>query len=160
MSKLKNYEKQRYSGNENGWHEPIVGIGVTAIDEATAAELNSHFRNTGVKYEPTSKNPYDGEVTINEADHGEHGLAVDNGKLKTTSNKPEAKAKAAVDDAKKKKKVENKKDLADTKPKDIATGDAAVLSDGTTKATILDTDENGRIEGDNKPPALDSTAGQ
>lgn len=160
MSDLKNYEKQRYSGNENGWHEPIVGVGVTSITEAVASELNSHFRNTGVKYELTDKEPYEGTVTVNEADHGERNLAVTGGEFKGTSNKPADKAKEAVKEAKDKKEKESKKDLADTKPADIANGDAAVLSDGTTKETIVDTDENGRLEGDNKPPAQDSTAGQ
>lgn len=54
---MKNYKKQQYSGNENGWDEPIVTLGVTAIRESQADELNSHFGSTGIKYEETDETP-------------------------------------------------------------------------------------------------------
>lgn len=54
---MKNYKKQQYSGNENGWDEPIVTLGVTAIRESQADELNSHFGSTGIKYEETEDTP-------------------------------------------------------------------------------------------------------
>jgi hypothetical protein len=45
------YDKVKYSGNENGWHEPKDIIGKIVMHESNADELNSHFRSTGVKYE-------------------------------------------------------------------------------------------------------------
>lgn len=47
---MKTYEKQQFTGNENGWDEPIKVLGETTIPESMADELNSHFRNTGIKY--------------------------------------------------------------------------------------------------------------
>lgn len=48
---MKDYIKKQYTGNENGWDEPIKEISTHRITEDQAAELNSHFRNTGTKYE-------------------------------------------------------------------------------------------------------------
>lgn len=55
----KNYKKLQHTGNENGWHEPIVSLGVTAITKDQADELNSVFASTGTKYEETDEKPYD-----------------------------------------------------------------------------------------------------
>lgn len=158
MSNLKNYEKQKYSGNENGWHEPIVNIGVTAITEAVAAELNSHFRNTGVKYEETDKEP-SGEATRDEADHGERGLVVKDGEFVPTDNKPADTLEEAAKELKESDKDE--KPLKDAAPEDLkADGETFVKSDNTIQETTLDTDKDGHIEGSNKVPNQDTTAGE
>ena len=90
---MKNYEKQRYSGNENGWHEPIISLGVTCIKESTADELNAHFRNTGIKYVETDKLPSD-EIPApsDEADQSEPNLAIQVDKVVKAKAKSKTKA--------------------------------------------------------------------
>jgi hypothetical protein len=73
---MKNYEKQKFSGNENEWYEPIVTLGVSRIHEEQAAELNSHFRNTGVKYVETDKEPWESENEQIVVNHGEANTAL------------------------------------------------------------------------------------
>lgn len=63
METKKNYKKLQHIGNENGWHEPAVSLGVTSITEAQAEELNSHYPSTGTKYEETDEKPY-GEAPL------------------------------------------------------------------------------------------------
>jgi hypothetical protein len=59
----KNYKKLQHTGNENGWNEPIVSLGVTSLSDDQAEELNSHFPSTGTKYEETDEKPY-GEAPL------------------------------------------------------------------------------------------------
>jgi hypothetical protein len=84
---LKKYYKNQYTGNENGWHEPIITLGETSLSEQHLNELNSQFRNTGIKYEDKQYTDQYKETSINQADHGEPNLAVNDGKLKPTKTK-------------------------------------------------------------------------
>lgn len=125
----KNYKKLKYSGNENGWFEPIVTLGVTVITEAQAEELNSQFRNTGVKYEETSETPADyRETTTDQADHGEQYLVVKGGKQVVTNNKQADKKKEVAKETAKGAKAT--KGAPDAKPGDKT---AFVKSDGDIK---------------------------
>lgn len=93
---MKNYEKQRYSGNENGWHEPIISLGVTRIKESTADELNLHFHSTGIKYVETDKLPSDElSAPSDEADQSEPNLAIQGGKVVKAKARAKSKAVAA-----------------------------------------------------------------
>lgn len=104
---MKNYEKNQYPGNINKWEETNPKtLSIHAMHESQAAELNSQFPNTGIKYEETDKEPHEfKKTTIDESDHGEQDLTVKDGKLKVTKNKPRDKAK----EVKKEEKQEEKK---------------------------------------------------
>ncbi|GEM_PF-5975795 len=132
---MKNYKKQKYSGNENGWHEPIVTLGVHAMHESQAATLNDQFRNTGIKYEETTILPYEFEkTTTDKADHGEPNLVVKDGEFVKTTNKPKEKANTVAKEA---------KHTADTAPDiqkkaKVTDKDAFVKSDGEVLGAEID----------------------
>ena len=48
---MKTYIKKQYTGNENGWAEPIAEVSQHTITDEQAALFNEQFRNTGIKYE-------------------------------------------------------------------------------------------------------------
>lgn len=124
---MKSYKKLRYTGNENGWHEPIVQLGITKMHDHQAAELNDQFRNTGVKYQETTDKPST-ETTTNAADHGEPNLVVKDGQLVKTDNKPDDKAKELEKNGK--DGIDPKTVQQDAKATDQ---DAFVKSDGEVK---------------------------
>lgn len=49
---MKDYVKKQWSGNKNGWHEPVKEVSTHRITDAQAEELNKSFGSTGTKYEP------------------------------------------------------------------------------------------------------------
>jgi hypothetical protein len=133
---MKNYKKQQYTGNENGWAEPIKTLGVTSIHAHHAAELNAQFRNTGIKYVETDMTPIEwakkqAPTTTNEADHGEPGMVVKDGKFQKTDNKTADKMKELGKDAKADKATSQQP----AKPTDK---DAFVESDGKVKHAEVD----------------------
>lgn len=135
---MKNYERQKYSGNENGWHEPIVNVGVSRMDESQAAELNSHFRNTGIKYVETDKEPWEGDNEQVTSDHGEPNLTIKDGKAVNSKSKPADKIKQEIKDSKEDKKHEGVP-LAYAEPSDVDNkGSVAVKSDQTLIETEVD----------------------
>lgn len=143
---MKNYRKDQYTGNENGWREPIKALGIVSIHEDTASELNTHFRNTGIKYEETTEKPSE-FTTTDQADHGEKNLVVKGNKFVTTKNKPKDKKKAV--------EKENKEGKATAqKPAPATADDAFVKSDGEIKhaATKEGTGEANQIEGGANTP--------
>lgn len=90
---MKNYKKQKYSGNENGWHEPIVTLGIHNMHEEQAEALNDQFRNTGIKYEETDIVPHEfKKATNDEANHGEPNLEVKDGEVVVKDKETKAKA--------------------------------------------------------------------
>ena len=139
---MKNYERQKFSGNENGWHEPVVSLGVSRLHEEQAAELNSHFRNTGIKYVETSKEPWESDNKQVTSDHGEPNLTIKDGKAVKSKSKPADKIKQEIKDAKEDKKHEGTP-LADAKPGDVdSDGSTAVKSDQTLIETEIDQDKS------------------
>jgi hypothetical protein len=56
---MKNYAKNQYSGNINGWGDNFKTLSVHKMNDDQAAELNSHFGSTGVKYEETDIEPHE-----------------------------------------------------------------------------------------------------
>lgn len=127
---MKTYNKLKYTGNENGWHEPIVNLGKTKIQESHASELNEQFRNTGLKYEETTDDDMDVTATTDQADHGEPNLVVKDGKFVKTNNKSDVKAKEVAKEAVQEKGQADAKSTAD---------DAFVKSDGEIKHAEKDT---------------------
>lgn len=79
---MKNYKKQKYSGNENGWHDPIVTLGVHSMQDRHAELLNDQFRSTGVKYEETTDIPseFGGDATESHL-HNEPNLEIKEGNV-------------------------------------------------------------------------------
>jgi hypothetical protein len=80
---MKNYSKQQYSGNENGWHEPVVKLGNYAMQDSHVEELNSHFNSTGTFYEETDDMPDEFERDVVDVQTGdtEPNLVYKDGKL-------------------------------------------------------------------------------
>lgn len=149
---MKNYKKQQYTGNENGWAEPIKTLGVTAIDETHANELNSQFRNTGIKYEETDETPsgFNGSVTTNEADHGEPKMVVKDGEFVETDNKAKEKAAELQNENGKVEEGNNAETTQQTAdPKD---DDAFVKSDGEVKSAEVEKLKEG-VDGAANNPA-------
>jgi hypothetical protein len=137
------YYKNQYTGNENGWHGPIITLGETSLSEQHLNELNSQFRNTGIKYEDKQYTDQCKETTINQADHGEPNLAVKDGKLKPTKTK----AADKMNETKKEAKHEGQQ------PAKATADDAFQKSDGEIKHA--EAPDNG-----NKAAAVQTTAGQ
>ena len=139
---LKKYYKNQYSGNENGWHEPIITLGETSLSKQHLNELNSQFRNTGIKYEDEQYTDQYKDVTTNQADHGEPNLVVKDGKLQKTKTKAKDKAAEVKKEAKHKGQ----------QPAKPTADDAFVKSDGEIKHAEAEPN-------DNKAPAIQTTAG-